>query len=275
MPHVFGGVIRITTVLTSWFSFKRDFGADAPAVRSLGRSGSVPALCTKFLRDPKLRRRWSSALLSSSAWELARAAVEDASGGNIALVQRAVSLLEDCIKLSAAPFQPKGEHPTSPHTRAPMLPPAWAVLECEAGALCASIHHMQTIASRPKAPFSQPGTPCASLARPWRWDLTFLTPGIWDTGDWDGWRARVSAACGAVQREGARRRRSTHTACISYHIERRALHGINAEEGVPGGLRSLIRKVGRAGCPPISPKQVRTAAGGGSTRLHCQTCHLA
>jgi hypothetical protein len=49
-------------------------------------------------------------------------------------------------------------------------------------------------------------------------DLTSLTPDIWGTGDWDGWCARVSAACGAVQREGARRRRSTHTACISYHI---------------------------------------------------------
>ena len=198
--------------------------------------------------------------------------------GNIALVQRAVSLLEESIKQAAAPFQPKGDHLTTSHSRPPMLSPAWTVLEGEAGALRASIHHAKDSLAA-QGPVLSAWHSLCDLGRVVEMDLTTLTPGIWDTGDWDGWRARVSAACGAVQREGAKRRRSAHTACINYHIERRGLHGINAEDGVPGGLRSLIRKVGRSDCSPISPKQVRTAAGGGSTAKHVilreqRRCHF-
>ena len=79
-----------------------------------------------------------------------------------------------------------------------MLPPAWAVLECEAGALRASIHHANDSLAAQGPVLSAWQTLC-ELGMVVEMDLTSLSPGIWDTGDWDGWRARVSAACGAVQ----------------------------------------------------------------------------
>jgi hypothetical protein len=63
-------------LLTACFSFSEVLGVPSLHARSAGRTSFVPSLSTKFLKTPKLRRRWATSLTSSPAWELAAKAVK-------------------------------------------------------------------------------------------------------------------------------------------------------------------------------------------------------
>ena len=251
-------------LLSAWFSFSEVLGVPSLQARSAGRTGFVPSLSTKFLKTPKLRRRWATSLASSSAWKLAAEAVTDVPTGSLAQVEKALHLVEKAIVAASAPFQPLPPPGDTPRPHPSLIAPAWTVLETEASALRAAIHKSFDPVSA-AAPALEAWQSLCSLGRTVEFDVSSLVHNIWDTSSWDDWRARVSAACGAIQREGVRRRRRASSACVKFFIEKRSLDGLAGEDGTPGGLRALIRKIGKPDCPPITPKQVRTADGGGST----------
>ena len=251
-------------LLSAWFSFSEVLGVSSLHARSAGRTGFVPSLSTKFLKTPKLRRRWATSLTASPEWKSAAEAVKGVPAGSLEQVEKALHLVEGAVVAACAPFQPPPPPGDTLRPRPSLIAPAWTVLETEASYLRAAIHKSHDPVSA-AAPALEAWQSLCSLGRTVEFDVSSLVSNVWDTSSWDEWRAKVSAACGAIQREGVRCRRRASTACVKYFIERRSLDGLAGEDGTPGGLRALIRKIGKSDCPPITPKQVRTAEGGGST----------
>ena len=74
--------------------------------RSAGRTSFVPSLSTKFLKTPKLRRRWATSLTASLEWKAATEAMKVVPEGTLEQVEKALHLVEGAVVAAAAPFQP-------------------------------------------------------------------------------------------------------------------------------------------------------------------------
>jgi hypothetical protein len=181
--------------------------------RSAGRTYFVPSLSTKFLKTPKLRRRWATSLTSSPAWKSAADTVKEVPAGTLEQVEKALHLVEEAVVAAAAPFQPPPLPGGTLRPRPSLIAPAWTVLETEASSLRAAIHKSHDPVSA-AAPALEAWQSLCSLGRTVEFDVSSLVCNVWDTSSWDDWRARVSAACGAIQREGVRCRRRASTACV-------------------------------------------------------------
>lgn len=193
-------------LLTAWFSFFAVLGVASLHARSAGRTSFVPSLSTKFLKTSKLRRRWAASLTSSPAWESAAEAVKSVPAGNLEQVQKALHLAEEAVVAAADPFQPPPPPEDALRPRPSLIAPTWTVLEAEASSLRAAIHKSHDAVSA-AAQSREAWQSLCLLGRTVEYDVASLVCNVWDTSCWDGWRTKVSAACGAIQREGVRRRR--------------------------------------------------------------------
>jgi hypothetical protein len=205
-------------MLSTWVSYKDALGIKGVDPSPLGGSLSVPALCTKFLKSPKLKEKWRQSLLSSTGWQASLLAMGKVDAGTIDEVQTAVFLLEEAVKEAAAPFQPKP--PVGPRKGTTLISPAWSILESEASDRRAALHASHDPVTV-RAPLLAAWHSLCSLGIAAQYEVGQHTSDIWDLEDWDSWRSRAAAACGATLREGVRRRHRASTACVKHFIERR------------------------------------------------------
>ena len=171
--------------------------------------------------------------------------------------------LEDSITESMAPYQPKSASRRSKPTPPP-LSLVWDVLEVEADSLKLASTQSHDAAAA-KGPMLAALQSSCDLSSSVDLDLEGGVTDIWDTSHWDVWRSRVVSLCGRVRRESARRRKFNRNKRVRFYIQQRHIEALRAEQGEPGALGSLLKKVGRKSRVALTPRQVRLARGGAST----------